>query len=175
MFRSYLFMSLFLSAFLISGGCAKKTVPDVSVSPAPAATQPANDPPEKTAVETKPVASSSVETLINLDDEKIETVFFEFDSYVLTADAHQLLRNTAGLLLKNREEKATLEGHCDERGSDEYNLALGERRALATKNYLVDRGIAEERLTIISYGEERPASVGHNELAWRQNRRVVFK
>jgi peptidoglycan-associated lipoprotein len=77
--------------------------------------------------------------------------------------------------MKNPGVKIALEGHCDERGSDEYNLALGERRALAIKNYLAQNGVASEHFSIISYGEEKPVRVGHDEAAWQLNRRVEFK
>ena len=75
----------------------------------------------------------------------------------------------------NSGVQVVIEGHCDERGSDEYNLALGESRALAAKNYLVSLGINENRLSVISYGEEKPAVMGSDEEAWAQNRRAEFK
>jgi peptidoglycan-associated lipoprotein len=106
---------------------------------------------------------------------ELATILFEFDSHRLTTDSQQLLKNNAEQLLENTEARATIEGHCDERGSDGYNLALGERRAVAAKNYLAGLGISPERLAVISYGEERPASSGHTEIDWQQNRRVEFK
>lgn len=175
MLRSYLYVSLFLSASLVLGGCAKKTVPDIPPSPAPVVTQPSSNLPDNAAIEVDPVAPPTVEKIISFDEKKMETVFFEYDSYMLTTVAQQLLRESAKRLDNNRKEKVTLEGHCDERGSDEYNLALGERRALAVKNYLLELGVASERLITISYGEERPTHFGKNEMAWKQNRRVEFK
>jgi peptidoglycan-associated lipoprotein len=105
----------------------------------------------------------------------LEKVFFEFDAYTLTPQSRELLARNAEWLRQNPAARLTVEGHCDERGSDEYNLALGQRRADAAKNYLVSLGIAAERLTGISYGEERPAAAGSDESAWSQNRRAEFR
>ena len=85
-----------------------------------------------------------------------------------------ILYNNAEYLLKKYKGKVKLEGHCDERGSDEYNLALGENRAKAALNYLLTLGVPAEQLSIISYGKERPVDNGHNEEAWAKNRRVEF-
>lgn len=101
-------------------------------------------------------------------------VNFEYDQYVLTADARDTLKNNAAYL--NAEGvRVQIEGHCDERGSDEYNLALGEKRALAVKNYLVSLGVPANRMGIISYGEEIPLVMASTEAAWAQNRRAEFK
>jgi peptidoglycan-associated lipoprotein len=100
--------------------------------------------------------------------------FFDFDEASLRADAKTVLENNAKYLEKNSGTKAVVEGHCDERGSVEYNLALGERRAKAAKEFLVSYGIAAGRLTTISYGKERPFESGHDESAWSQNRRAHF-
>ena len=102
-----------------------------------------------------------------------DRVFFGFDQSDLTTEAQGTLDRQATWLKKYSSAKATLEGHCDERGTREYNIALGERRATAAKNYLVAAGIAASRLNTISYGKERPAVVGSNEAAWAQNRRAV--
>jgi peptidoglycan-associated lipoprotein len=106
---------------------------------------------------------------------KLEKVFFEFDAYTLTPQSREILARNAEWLQQNPGARLTIEGHCDERGSDEYNLALGQRRADAVKNYLVSLGVAAERLSDISYGEERPAAAGSDENAWSQNRRAEFK
>ncbi len=173
MFRSYLIVSLFLATSLIIGGCAKKTVPEVEKLPTPVAVETASEPPV-TLTEIKPTPPT-VEALLTLADMKLETVLFEYDSYILTTTSQQLLKSNVERLKKNPEVKIAVEGHCDERGSDEYNLALGERRALTTKNYLAELGVNPKYITIISYGEERPVSTGHNEMAWKQNRRVEFR
>ena len=103
-----------------------------------------------------------------------ENIHFEFDSSVLLSDAQEILKWKAEWLRNNPDAQVIVEGHCDERGTNEYNLALGERRAMSAKSYLVDLGIAGSRLTTISYGEERPIDPGHNEEAWAKNRRAHF-
>ncbi len=105
----------------------------------------------------------------------LQRVHFDFDQYVLTSEAKSVLVSNAGLLRAAPAIKVMIEGHCDERGSDEYNLALGEKRALAAQNYLVSLGVAGDRLSIISYGEEMPLAMGNNKEAWAKNRRAEFK
>jgi len=102
-----------------------------------------------------------------------DRVFYGFDSSELTSEARATLDRQASWLAKYPSVTIVLEGHCDERGTREYNLALGERRAAAAKNYLVASGVAEGRITTVSYGKERPAVLGSNEAAWAQNRRAV--
>ena len=102
-----------------------------------------------------------------------DRVFFAFDKYSLKAKARQTLERQATFLKNNAGVKVILQGHADERGTREYNLALGERRANAAKDYLVALGTNPNRITIISYGKERPAVAGSNEAAWSQNRRAV--
>lgn len=101
-------------------------------------------------------------------------IYFEFDSYALSQTARDTLYSNAEYLLKKYKGKVRLEGHCDERGSDEYNLALGENRAKTALNYLVTLGVPTEQLSIVSYGKERPLDGGHDEDAWAKNRRVEF-
>lgn len=98
-------------------------------------------------------------------------VFFDFDKYEIKSEFRDVLAANAQII-KGTTGKIVLEGHCDERGTEEYNLALGERRSVSVKNYLVSLGIDNGRLYTISYGEERPAAEGHNEEAWSKNRRV---
>jgi peptidoglycan-associated lipoprotein len=105
----------------------------------------------------------------------MERISFDFDQFTLSAEARSILGNNAKYLQANSGTKVVIEGHCDERGSDEYNLALGESRALAAKSYLVSLGISAKRLSVISYGEEKPLSKGAGESAWGQNRRAEFK
>ena len=102
-----------------------------------------------------------------------DRVFFEFDKSSLSSDARSQLEKQAAWLKKFGSVGLTLEGHADERGTREYNLALGERRANSAKDFLVALGIAPNRIKVISYGKERPAALGQNEAAWRQNRRAV--
>lgn len=104
-----------------------------------------------------------------------DRVFFDFDKYAIRPDAQKTLKAQAEWLQQNPNLTVTVEGHCDERGTREYNLALGERRSNAVKDYLVALGVSASRITTISYGEERPTVLGHDESAWTQNRRGVTK
>jgi len=103
-----------------------------------------------------------------------DDIYFEFDSSILTSEAQLLLKKKAEWLQNNPQAMSTIEGHCDDRGTNEYNLALGDRRATSAKTFLVDLGISASRLTTISYGEERPVDPGQNEEAWAKNRRCRF-
>jgi peptidoglycan-associated lipoprotein len=105
---------------------------------------------------------------------EIETVHFEYDSHTLTPDARRILAANAECL-RQKQGRITLEGHCDERGSQEYNLALGERRANSVRRYLMDLGIPSDRLNTVSYGKERPLDRRSDEDAWSRNRRVEFR
>lgn len=102
-----------------------------------------------------------------------DRVFFDYDSAELDGDAKELLQSQAAWIKQYNKTSITIEGHCDERGTREYNLALGEKRAQAVKNYLNGLGIDSSNLSTISYGKERPAVVGSNDAAWSQNRRSV--
>ena len=101
-------------------------------------------------------------------------ILFDFDEFSLKPEARGILEQHAKWLLEHKNDKLTIEGHSDERGTTEYNLALGERRATAAMKYLVDLGIDEARLRTISYGEELPLDPGHDEAAWAKNRRDHF-
>ncbi len=101
-------------------------------------------------------------------------VFFDFDKSELRTDAVAQLKTNAGWLEAKAGRKVIIEGHCDERGTNEYNLALGERRANSAKDYIVNLGVEPARLKTVSYGEEKPFAQGHNEEAWAQNRRAHF-
>lgn len=105
---------------------------------------------------------------------KFETIYFDFDSSSIRENARPVLRAT-GTALRASGASVRLEGYCDERGDEEYNLALGERRAQSTKRYLENLGVPSSQMRTLSYGEAKPASPGHNESAWRYNRRVEFK
>jgi peptidoglycan-associated lipoprotein len=102
-----------------------------------------------------------------------DTIFFDTDMFDIDSEDQAALRQQAEYMQQYSNVRATIEGHCDERGTREYNIALGERRANAAKNYLVSLGIPENRLTTVSYGKERPVALGSNEQAWAQNRRAV--
>ena len=103
-----------------------------------------------------------------------ENILFDYDSAELGAEAKALLREKAEWLQENSSVAVMIEGHCDERGTTVYNLALGERRATAARNYLVDLGVAASRLGTVSYGEEKPLDSGHTETAYKINRRAQF-
>lgn len=103
-----------------------------------------------------------------------EDVYFEFDSAVLTSDSQAMLKKKAGWMKANSGTRAVIEGHCDERGTSEYNLALGDRRAESAKTFLVNLGISASRMTTISYGEEKPMDTGSSESAYAKNRRAHF-
>ncbi len=116
-----------------------------------------------------PVAGSAEDFLVNVGDR----VFFDFDKSEIRSDAVPTLERQAAWLKQFPQVTILIEGHADERGTREYNLALGERRANATRDFLVGLGIADGRIEITSYGKERPAVLGSNEAAWAQNRRAV--
>lgn len=103
-----------------------------------------------------------------------EHIYFEFDKSRLLPESKEILRNKAKWLMAHPDVSVIIEGHCDERGTSEYNMALGDRRAQSAKSYLVDLGIGSRRLMTISYGEERPLDPSHNEMAWAKNRRDQF-
>jgi peptidoglycan-associated lipoprotein len=116
-----------------------------------------------------PRPGTAEDFVVNVGDR----VFFDFDKYNLKPDARNILQRQATWLNKFPSVTITVEGHCDERGTREYNLALGERRANSAKNYLVALGVNPNRIKTISYGKERPAVTGSNDAAWSQNRRAV--
>ncbi len=112
---------------------------------------------------------SQEDLIVNVGDR----VFFGYDSSELDSDAQELLQDQVAWLKQHSNVSVIIEGHCDERGTREYNLALGEKRAQSVKNYLINLGISSDRVSTISYGKERPAVVGSNDGAWAQNRRSV--
>lgn len=132
-------------------------VKDEKMTPPPVE-PPVETPPEPTAVE------------------KLETIYFDYDKSNIRTDAQETLSHNASWLKKdeNVDAKILIEGHCDERGTDEYNMALGDRRANSSKKFFVNMGIKENRIDTISYGESRPAVEGHDEDAWKWNRRSEF-
>jgi peptidoglycan-associated lipoprotein len=104
----------------------------------------------------------------------LKDIRFDFDKYDIRPEDAPILKENAALLKKYSKVKIQIEGHCDERGTNEYNLALGERRANSTKTYILTLGIPSDRISTISYGEEKPLDPGHNEEAWAKNRRAHF-
>lgn len=120
-------------------------------------------------------ASTSERTGSTANAYQFGNIYFEFDRYRLTPEANGVLTRHAKALMENPSWTALVEGHCDERGTVEYNLALGEKRADAAKQFLTNYGVAPSRVRIISYGKERPAVMGSTEAAWAKNRRCEFK
>jgi peptidoglycan-associated lipoprotein len=110
-------------------------------------------------------------TLDELFSRNVKDAYFDYDKADIRPDAREALSQTAQFLRSYPQVRVTVEGHCDERGSTEYNLALGDRRAQATKDFLVSLGVTADRMDTISYGKERPTCMDHNEACWQQNRR----
>ena len=135
-------------------------------------TPPAGDvsPPE----EPKARVEEPARKMAAFDVSDLLDVFFDFDQANLTSEGREKLAGNAKLLNAASGVRIVIEGLCDERGTNEYNLGLGERRAHAVKNYLVSLGVSASRIRTISYGEEKPFATGHNEAAWKQNRRAHF-
>ena len=160
-------LSLAISLACLNGCASKKKI---------------EEPPKKEvkvkAPEKKPAPRPQVKAPVKKTDETLpprdlafETVYFDFDKSDIKSDMRSLISRNAQLLSRYKTIKVRLEGHCDERGTNEYNMALGQRRADSVQRYFTDYGIQGLRINTISYGEERPAAAGHNETAWTKNRR----
>ena len=151
-------------------GCAKEEPPPptAEVQPRPAAPPPPPPAPAPTPLPGPSISQQAFQEFQNQD------IYFDFDKYDLRTDARTTLDRKASFLNQNSSIRVQVEGHCDERGTNEYNMALGERRANAAKQYLTTAGISAGRLSTISYGEERPLDSGHTEAAWARNRRAHF-
>lgn len=159
-------LALLTGASLMALGCASHKQVSTEAPPPPATTETQTPPPPPEATEKEPPPAET-STRASLED-----AFFDYDEAALRADAKTALEGDAKYMEANSGSKVVIEGHCDERGSVEYNLALGERRAKAAKDFLVSYGIPEARMTTISYGKERPFDPGHDESAWAKNRRA---
>ena len=162
--------SVTLAALILSFlfvGCSKEEPPPPTAEAQPRPVAPPPPPPPAPA----PGPSMSQQAF---QDFQNQDIFFDFDKYDLRTDARAVLDRKASFLNQNSSVRSQIEGHCDERGTNEYNLALGERRANAARQYLTTAGVSPARLTTISYGEERPLDPGHNEAAWARNRRAHF-
>jgi peptidoglycan-associated lipoprotein len=178
--------SVILVALVLGNACAKKAPPVARPTPPPpaAADDPSNRPPspptpvaEPRPVPPEPVAADDIS---GRDIESInknspfQPVFFALDSSDIDSAGQQTLNANAEILKKYATWVITIEGHADERGTAEYNLALGERRAMSARTYLVSLGISGDRLRTVSYGKEFPFDPGHSEAAWAKNRRAQF-
>jgi peptidoglycan-associated lipoprotein len=172
----------------VLAACAKKIPPVTATPPQPAppavaTAPPPAPPPPATRVEDnlpvplQPVSEDAIgsRSLDELNrDSPLRPVFFPLDQFDLDDEGRAVVANNAEVLKRYPSWVVTIEGHCDERGTAEYNLALGERRAVAVRTYLVSLGIPADRLRTVSYGKEFPFDTGHNDAAWAKNRRAHF-
>jgi peptidoglycan-associated lipoprotein len=161
----YLAMVFVIPGFLFTVSCQKKLV---DATPEPVVVE---EPKEEVVVEEEVVVAPEprISDMVMQED-----IYFDFDKSILTPAAQDNLMQKAEWMRENPDAMVTIEGHCDDRGTNEYNLALGDRRAESAKAFLVDLGIDASRLTTISYGEERPVDPRQNEEAWAKNRRGHF-
>jgi len=183
--KNYYFkIILFLAAavFVLVTGCAKKeTVIQSSSQPQNEMKQEAVAPPKQEEVKTspavaevKPVTEGKQKVAATQAMNKLRNIYFDYDEDVLRPEDRTILNAYANWLMKNPEYQVKIEGNCDERGTEEYNLALGQRRADNAKKYLTDMGVDGKRISTISYGKERPLDTAHNEAAWAKNRNDHF-
>jgi len=156
--RVYLIIGLFLVIVVgVSTGCDKKQLIQ-------------SDSNSEGSMSQLAASSSDVQN----DGSGLKSVFFDYNKYAIRVNDRKNLKYNAAYFLKNKKTTILIEGHCDERGTDAYNLALGDRRAKAAMQYLVSAGVSKKRLKTISYGESRPLDSGHDEAAWAKNRRTNF-
>ena len=176
---------LILPAMLFTVSCAKKQVETGEETTAPIVQpEPDTSAEDEAAAAAAEKARIEAERLRTQEEERLrmaardafvnEDIYFEFDSAALLPMAQDLLAQKADYLRSMPGLSVTIEGHCDDRGTDAYNMALGERRAQAVKDFLINLGVSASQLGTISYGEERPADMGQNEEAWAKNRRAHF-
>ena len=165
-------VAIVAAALAMTAGCGKKAPKEIPPPPADSETDVGTDTSAdaNSGVGTTALPGSRADFVQNVRSDRI---LFETDSYALDDDDRSVLDSQVAWLQANRNVRVTIEGHCDERGTREYNLALGDRRANAAKNYLSARGIDPSRMSVISYGKERPEALGSDESAWAQNRRAV--
>lgn len=186
---SHIIVATLVIGTALFAGCAKRPATTAASAPAPtgaAATTPgtggatattptpapATAAPPATAATPTPAARPQPKEFVAVAD--LKPVYFDFDKYDIRPGDAKVLDANAQWLKSNANQLVLVEGHCDERGTNEYNLALGERRAKSTMNYLVSQGVQASRITIISYGEERPSCTQKNEECWSKNRRAQF-
>lgn len=151
---------VFILLFVVVSGCSRKVVRPDATAQGPAVPFGAGQ-----------IAEQELQRI----QAELKVVYFEFDRFNLTPESQAALQYNADLLRRVPHVNVTAEGHCDERGTAEYNLALGERRARSVMDYLVSLGVAPNRITTVSYGSECPVDPAHNEQAWAKNRRVFLR
>jgi peptidoglycan-associated lipoprotein len=167
-------MLLMASAALVLGACKKKPVAEPP-KPQPQPVEAAPTRPSAPAPAPRDTMEEHNAAVAKARAALLATIYFEYDADELRDDSKAILDQKIAILNANPNLKVRIAGHCDERGSDEYNIALGRRRAVAAKQYLTDRGISEARIETQSFGRERPAVPGSSEDAWSKNRRDEFE
>ncbi len=176
-YRKIVFWFVVLSAVAALAGCssttAKPETPSSASAPAASNKQPTPAPGSSTTTSSLE-AHQRGESTATPASSPLKDIYFDFDRYDLRADARETLKANWDWLKANPAAQVQIEGHCDERGTTEYNLALGAKRAQAAKDYLVTLGVAAERLSTISYGKELPVCTEHTEECWQKNRRDRF-
>ncbi len=182
---SHVIILSILSLTIALAGCAKRpattqaaapapTGAGQTMAPAPTPTTPAPAQPAMRPAEPARTSEARPSPKEFVSIPELKDIFFDFDKYDVRPEDAKTLDTNAQWLKSNPNHLVLIEGHCDERGTNEYNLALGERRAKAAMNYLVSQGVQASRITIISYGEERPQCTEHDESCWAKNRRDHF-
>jgi len=173
----------FCCIMMLAAGCAKQEMVKKETPPPDAAVETPPPPPVKQEpVKETPITKETItvtEDIAMLTEDAtaskmFQTIYFDFDAFTLSEAARDALAKNAVAIKKNKGMKVQIQGNCDERGSDAYNLALGEKRAKAAYDYLITLGTPANQLYVISYGKERPADPGHDEAAWAKNRRDDF-
>lgn len=159
---------------LLAAGCAPLTEDEDAGCPTTTVSSDSGETAAEVPSYSDQSATDTTFAAAQVSDAQLQMIHFDFDQHTLTAEARAILDGNASYLQANPDVKVVITGNCDERGSDEYNLALGERRAAAARDYLVSMGIDPQRLSVISYGEEKPLDPAHNEAAWAMNRRAEF-
>jgi len=168
--------ALAMLALALAGGCGKKPKVETEAAAPPPVTEtvPETPPPAPAPAPTPAPAPAPDYAAMDPGQYGIQPVFFAYDKFDLSEQAMATLESNARIMNEHPTVSYLVEGHCDERGTVEYNLALGEKRAKAARDYLVSLGVAAARLRVTSYGEEKPFATGHDESAWSQNRRAHF-
>ena len=162
---TFLLLFMCFTVIFFAASCKKHMQP----APADRAASSASEAPPAV-----PQQTADDEQLTKLDSisNQLQPIFFDYDKYEIRTDQQSALQTNAKLILSHSDVRFVLEGHCDERGTEEYNLALGDQRARAAREYLMQLGVDQNRIEVISYGKTKPFAEGHNEDAWKLNRRA---
>lgn len=176
-----MFAVLILGLLMFMGCAEKKSVVTSDTGQTPPVTSTPSTEPKDTGMSTGPSVTQDVTSEPSVDLEKmagtkspVSDINFDYDSSSLSPEARDILKTNANYFMRHRVSSIMIEGHCDERGTAEYNMALGERRAEETKKYLINLGVSESMMRTVSFGEENPLDPASNEEAWSKNRRAHF-